>query len=117
MSSILGGEVNERSTPESIKRAVLAKNSTRAVGTGRIGESYAGATYLKNAGIDDKKAEALLAGYKKEAFTEIVGAIRAGFTGVGAGQHGLAAVEVKVGDNVIAKSAAKATEPRRAPPK
>lgn len=57
--SILGGEKDERTTPESIKRAVLASSTWSTTGTaadaGRLGETDAADTYLKNAGVTQEQ--------------------------------------------------------------
>lgn len=84
---IMGGEVNERSTPESIRRAVLAEYSDQNApgGAGRI---IAAMDYLKAAGVTKaqqdeilKKAAAGAATELKPYMAAIIEAIKQGFAG------------------------------------
>ncbi len=85
VESIMGGQVNDRSSPESIRRAVFAKYNTREAGQGQLGEASAGQAYLTNAGIDNSKAAELLAKYQSEAADKVAKAIRDGLvTGLAA---------------------------------
>lgn len=70
--SILGAEINERSSPESIRRAVEARFTRAEPGTfGALGTQEAGRLYLQNAGIDDKKAAEMFGQNLEKAFTEM----------------------------------------------
>jgi hypothetical protein len=83
--NIMGGEVNEASTPESIRRALEAKYSS---GFKYSGASDAGATYLKNAGYNDpidvarKSLEAInTAAAQQQLARTIAEAIKTGLAG------------------------------------
>ncbi len=82
VTSIMGGQVNDRSSPESIRRAVLAKYNTREAGQGHLGEEAAGSAYLKNANIDNAKAAEYFAKYQTEAVQAMAKAIRDGLAGM-----------------------------------
>lgn len=56
VENILGGEVDERTTDDSIGRAIAAKHSDN------IGAQLAGDRYLKAAGVDEAKVQAIVKG-------------------------------------------------------
>lgn len=99
---IIGGEVNERASEESVRRAVVASMSPDQYGARRAGEAY-----LEAAKVSEEKIAAVTqAEFNKSMIPKIVDAIRLGF-------EGTKPTEVRIGDNQVAKSASKATDPRR----
>ena len=109
VGDILAAEVNERTSPESIKRAVIASMSGNEAGA--LGAQRAGSTYLGNAGITPEKAHEIYAKAMGDALRDagvpkIIQAIREGF-------EKSDGPTVKIGDNQVARAHAKATDPRR----
>lgn len=100
VASITSGEVNDRSSPESIRRAFVASK-------GAYGEDAAGRRYLEAAGVTPEKAE--------EAFTKaIVAALERGQAKI-AEAIKAGAPTVQIGDNQVARSVDAATDARRRP--
>lgn len=111
--NILGGEINERSSPESLKRALYARFSDRGNGQGVLGESYAGQVYLKNAGVQGQTAQL---DKLNEYVTTLVKAQTEAITkALRDGMASAPAPVTKIGDNQIAKSHQQATHARRGP--
>lgn len=113
--NIMGGEVNERTTKDSIRRAVLEAYHG-GTDTGTQGRNMAGSAYLNAAGVKPEEG--------KRIMTEAVGdAFKSAFSEIGGGKlvDALAALaaqgkpEVRIGDNQIAKSAKTATSAQRKP--
>jgi TP901 family phage tail tape measure protein len=101
--SIMGGEVAERVSEESVKRALAASAGTAEWGKGRGGEMMAGEQYLRAAQKENPEIVAKVQGEMLSA------AIKDGFTDVVKNLG----VTLKIGDNTVAKANVKATDPRR----
>lgn len=101
-SSIIGAEVNDRTSAASLRRAMFAAMSDRSQ-AGGLGAQTAGSLYLKNAGSSlDKEREKFGAEQLKvmeDGLAKIATAI--------------AASQPQIGDNQVARSTTKATAPRR----
>jgi TP901 family phage tail tape measure protein len=103
VSDIMGGEVNERTTPESIRRAAMASFQEN------IGSRTAGNRYLANVygtgeevgAAKDKVAREEL----QKAGSELAKGLLEAARNIG--------VTLKIGDNTVAKANVKATDPRR----
>lgn len=110
--NIMGGEVNERTTKESIRRAVLEAyhGGTDATTQAR---NLAGSEYLNAAGVKPEEGKRIMAEAVGDAF-------KSAFADLGGGKlvEALASLgkpEVRIGDNQVAKSTKTATAPRRRP--
>jgi TP901 family phage tail tape measure protein len=85
VEDITGAQVDDRSSPASIERAVLAKFAEPSM-PGGLGKNAAGQKYLTAAHVSDAQAQeiyakAFVAALKNTAFPELVKAIREGFAG------------------------------------
>jgi TP901 family phage tail tape measure protein len=114
--SIMGGEINERMSPESKRRAVLAsyqgdtrdggRNSTAADDATRLaGSQYLGAAKITPAEQKEIFGKALAEEISKVASSEIGAAIIEGFKQT--------ATNLTIGDNQVSKAADRSTEARR----
>lgn len=110
IDDIMGGEVGEKSSPESIKRAFAQKYNTLALGDGNAGAASAGSTYLRRAGIADPAevarktmADVSAVAANAKLLVQVRDAIREGFAGSG----------VKIGNEPVQKAAANSTSHRR----
>lgn len=105
VEDIMGGEVNDRTSKESIRRAYFAAAADPAA-AGGLGLNRAGSRYLEAAGLTKAQAGAQigkeLAAELTKNNAELVAAIKA-----------IPGIDVKVGDDSIAKSNTRATAPRR----
>ncbi len=114
IKSILGNEKDERTTPDSIRAAVLAANNTRGYGAGKIGEQMAGEQYLRNAGVSNEeraKIEAEINANKAANEVQTIAiarAIQEGFDRIGV-QNPV----VHLGDNQVSRSVDNSTNARR----
>jgi hypothetical protein len=102
VKSIMGSEVNDRSTKASVRQALFA--SLEKGGSEAIGASTAGDMYLRAAGTskgaEREKWAAELMEIQKKGLADIAAAI--------------AASQPQIGDNQVARSTTKATTARRA---
>lgn len=107
VGDIMGGEVDERTTKESIRRAYFAAAADPSK-EGGLGLNRAGSRYLEAAGITKAQAGEQIGKDMAAALTksnaELVAAIKA-----------IPGINVKVGDDTIAKSERRSKEPRRRP--
>lgn len=107
VEGIMGSEVNERTSKESIRRAYFASTSDMTK-DGGAGAREAGERYLKAAGVTkDQAADA----YGKEVLAEMK-QLNAAMQVV-ATNLALKQAITQIGDNAVAKAQASATAPRR----
>lgn len=104
VENIMGGEVNDRTSKESILRAARASVSSRG---NESGTQLAGAAYLANAKVTNSQRDKLL-------IDDITRAVKEGFDAVKALSPPPAPV-VQLGDNQVSKSVSRATRPRTRP--
>jgi TP901 family phage tail tape measure protein len=106
VSNILAGETNERTSPESIKRAVVARFSSNA------GTVTASSRYLANAHGSGSEVAATVEKVVREEFAHMGGEFAKGLRGA-LGGLGNVLPDVRIGDNAVAAASANATKPRR----
>ncbi len=110
VDDIMAGEINEKSSPESIKRAFAQKYNTLAAGQGNAGAASAGSTYLKRAGVSDPAevarktmADVSATAAQLKTIAQVRDAIKEGFASAG----------IKIGAEPIEKAAAGSIKHRR----
>jgi len=110
VEEIMGGEVNDRTTPESIKRAVLASMASQSM-PGGVGKFAAGERYLQAAGVSSQQAQEIYAKAMREAMEPIMAKLGPILRDALAGLD--KPVEVKVDSDTVAKANSKAAHHRR----
>lgn len=106
-STIMGGENDDRVTPESINRAIAATLTSRSMQNGGIGEAQAGHVYLNNAGYTDDKINEMVQQKYQAALGPLVTSI------ANAVREGMASANVTVGAETAQKGIANSKNHRR----
>lgn len=103
VANIMGGEVNERTSPESIQRAVFAHFANPGA-MGGPGTQAAGNAYLRAANVSDEKAAEILAKAIADQLTAPLKSLGPMLKDAVASLK----TEVKVGSDTVAKASGKA---------
>lgn len=111
LTGIMGGEVNERTSKESIKRAVIAAYQDPKYGGGSgLGASEAGRKYLDMAGVSPQEQQKIYGEAFKDALGPLPQQIAAAFKAFKDPPP-----EIHLGDNNVSKSVDRSTKPRTRP--